>query len=473
MTRTRALCFTIACAFVTSAAPARAQFDRPIGDDRLAALSQRYFADLWKLDPPRATRFGVHDYDDQLGSYDASGFAARLETARHYLSELRDIDPSSMGADASYDARILEASLESSILSLGTLESWKHRPAYYTGVASDAVASLLAGDAAPLGDRVRSLVARERQMPALFDSARQNLTSVDAATAEFDRGDIEGTITYFKSVVPQAVLPLKDARLRRAFATANAAAIAALDEYRASLDASVFAHPSGTFAIGADRFAERLRLQELVPISFAAYRRAGQIALARTRAAFVETAKSVGADPHALGPEDAVTDVPFVSAQREKLSLVRQVLASPSFAEGWAEYVEQTQMDTGSGSGDPKVRLAQLRRALVSECRYLVSLREQTQGMTIDEGAAFFQSNAFLAAEPARREALRGAVDPLSGNGTLGKLELLKLRDDFKKSAGSTYSLQNFRDAVLAHGQPPIAIARKFVLGADDDGELL
>jgi len=78
-----------------------------------------------------------------------------------------------------------------------------------------------------------------------------------------------------------------------------------------------------------------------------------------------------------------------------------------------------------------------------------------------------------MAEEPAHREALRGAVDPLYGYYTLGKLALLKLREDYRKSAGSHYSLQTFHDLLLSRGDPPLAIARKIVLGADDDGKLL
>ena len=581
MKRARALTFAIACAVLTSTVPARAQFARPVGDDRLGALSARYFADLWKLDPPRATRVGVHDYDDHLGSYDASAFATRLDTARRYLHELRDIDTSSMGADASYDERILEASLESSILSLGTLEPWKHRPAYYSEVASGSAYSLLARNFAPLHDRVRALVARERQMPVLFESALANLTTVDAVTAQIDRREIEGTIAFFREVVPPAVAGVKEPGLRDEFATTNAAVVASLSDYLKALDAGVFAHPSGTYAIGADRFAQMLRLQELTPISLATYRTVGETALARTRAEFVATAKLVDAtrtpeqvvadldahhpsadgllakattDLHALRafviakdlltlpPDDDVTVVatpefarettfasvnlpgplemhasaayynvtpvdaswsatrreqhlsffndayfPLVSAHEvmpghyvnfalahhEKLSLIRRLLSSPSFSEGWAHYVEQMMVDQGWGDGDPKVRLAQLQGALQRECRYLVGLREHTEGMTVDEATTFFETNAFLAADPAHREALRGTVDPLYGYYTLGKLELLKLRDDYKKSAGSKYSLKNFHDLLLAHGDPPIAIARKLVLGAEDDGKLL
>ena len=165
--------------------------------------------------------------------------------------------------------------------------------------------------------------------------------------------------------------------------------------------------------------------------------------------------------------------VNFVLDAHEKLSLIRRLLSSPSFAEGWAHYDEQMMVDEGWGNGDPHVRLAELLLALQRECRYLVGLREHTQNMSVEAATGFFETNAFMGEEPAHREALRGTNDPLYGYYTLGKLELLKLREDYRKIAGSHYSLQNFHDQFLAHGDPPIAIMRKIVLGADDDGKLL
>jgi uncharacterized protein (DUF885 family) len=163
----------------------------------------------------------------------------------------------------------------------------------------------------------------------------------------------------------------------------------------------------------------------------------------------------------------------FVLHKYEKLSLVRALTSNASYTEGWAHYCEQMMVDQGLGDGDPRTRLAQLALALQREARYLVGLREHTQGMTVEEGTKFFVDNAFLPEIVAHREALRGTGDPLYGYYTLGKLEILKLRDDYKRKMGASYSLEKFHDAFLAHGNPPIAVVRALLLGKDDDGNVL
>ena len=66
--------------------------------------------------------------------------------------------------------------------------------------------------------------------------------------------------------------------------------------------------------------------------------------------------------------------------------------------------------------------------------------------------------------KPSRQEALRGTYDPGYLFYTLGKLQILKLREDYKKQEGSNYNLQKFNDAMLDNGMPPIQILREILL---------
>ena len=52
----------------------------------------------------------------------------------------------------------------------------------------------------------------------------------------------------------------------------------------------------------------------------------------------------------------------------------------------------------------------------------------------------------------------------------MGKLMILKLRDDYKAKTGAQYSLQSFHDAFIRLGPLPLALIRKAMLG--DTGQL-
>ncbi|MBV9277900.1 MAG: DUF885 domain-containing protein, partial [Candidatus Eremiobacteraeota bacterium] len=163
----------------------------------------------------------------------------------------------------------------------------------------------------------------------------------------------------------------------------------------------------------------------------------------------------------------------FTIDRHLNLSLSRRLLTSPATVEGWAHYDEQMMVDEGWGNHDPRVRLAQLGEALLREARYVVGVKEHTQGMSVDAATKFFMDNAFETRQVAHGEALRGTQDPMYGYYTLGKLEILKLRADYRKMLGSAFTLQKFHDALLAHGDPPIPLLRPILLGKSDDGRIL
>jgi uncharacterized protein (DUF885 family) len=48
---------------------------------------------------------------------------------------------------------------------------------------------------------------------------------------------------------------------------------------------------------------------------------------------------------------------------------------------------------------------------------------------------------------------------------TMGKLMILKLREDYKAKKGSDYSLQGFHDAFIRIGPLPLPLIRRAMLG--------
>ena len=146
------------------------------------------------------------------------------------------------------------------------------------------------------------------------------------------------------------------------------------------------------------------------------------------------------------------------------LPLVNRVATSYAFTEGWAHYTEQMMLETDYGAGQPALRVTQLLEALVRNCRYICSLGMHTQEMTVDQATQFFMDHAYMEELPARREALRGTFDPGYLNYTLGKLMILKLREDFRKERGSDYSLRGFHDQLLSYGAPALPLLREVML---------
>ncbi|PYJ88952.1 MAG: hypothetical protein DME71_11365 [Verrucomicrobia bacterium] len=111
-----------------------------------------------------------------------------------------------------------------------------------------------------------------------------------------------------------------------------------------------------------------------------------------------------------------------------------------------------------------KYRMAQADEALLRLCRLCVSIKMHTQNMSLDEATKFCQDNCYYEEKPARQEAMRGTFDPGYLNYTLGKLQILKLRDDYKTQEGDDFSIQKFHNELLNHGMPPIRLLREIML---------
>jgi uncharacterized protein (DUF885 family) len=155
-------------------------------------------------------------------------------------------------------------------------------------------------------------------------------------------------------------------------------------------------------------------------------------------------------------------------------SRVRKLLGANTNVEGWAHYCEQMMLDAGygqpgAGAKDEReakfLRLGQIQDALLRDARFVVGIQMHTGKMTTDEAIEFFQKEGYQSKETAVVETKRGTGDPTYLYYTLGKLEIMKLREDLKAKEGASFSLEKFHDEFLKQGFPPIKIVRQAMLG--------
>jgi uncharacterized protein (DUF885 family) len=149
------------------------------------------------------------------------------------------------------------------------------------------------------------------------------------------------------------------------------------------------------------------------------------------------------------------------------LSKVRKLTGAGSNSEGWAHYSETMVLDEGLYKGDPHYRMAQLVDALLRDCRYIVGIRMHTEGMTMDQAREFFVKEGHQVPVVGEMETKRGTGDPTYLMYTLGKLEILKLREDYRRKMGAKFSLQDFHDRFIKAGNPPIKLVRRELMGKD------
>jgi uncharacterized protein (DUF885 family) len=155
----------------------------------------------------------------------------------------------------------------------------------------------------------------------------------------------------------------------------------------------------------------------------------------------------------------------FLNVKNAPSRITQMLRGSTAHSEGWAHYCEQMMVEEGYGGGRLDVKLAQLDAALKRDCRYVAAIRMHTQGMTLEEATQLFMKYAHMAELPARQEALRGTWQPGYLAYTLGKLMIMKLREDLKQHDGANFNLKAFHNACVGNGVPPVPLLRRKLLG--------
>jgi uncharacterized protein (DUF885 family) len=163
-------------------------------------------------------------------------------------------------------------------------------------------------------------------------------------------------------------------------------------------------------------------------------------------------------------------------------SNIRKLLGANTNIEGWAHYCEQMMLDQGYGApglaATPEqvrqaklIRLGQLQDALLRDARFVNSIKLHTGegeaggSWTIDQAVNFFVTEGYQSKSVGLVETKRGTGDPTYLYYTLGKLEIMKLREDYKKKKGAAFTIQDFHDNFMRQGFAPIKVVRKAMLG--------
>ncbi len=550
---------------------AAAQAQQPAWD----ALVDRFFDQAYfHFNPSAGTSAGFHQYDSQLEDFSAEAIRRQIVAMHQFEAEFQNFPAARLNPEQAADRNLVLGTIRSKLLDLESIRGWETNPDNYSSTATNAVFVVMSRNFAPPDERLKSVIARERQMPAMFAAARANLRNSPRIYTEIAIEQLPGIVSFFQKDVPLAFRAAKDRGLLDQFRQANSAVIANLQSYQMFLQKDLLPRANGDFRLGAENYRKKLLYDEMVDIPLDRLLEIGYANLRQNQQAFRDTAKKIdpGKTPRQIldlaqkdhptadklldafrntlgglrdyinqhhivtipspvppiveetppfmraltsasmdtpGPYEKVAKEAFFNVTlpeknwtREHIeehleqfnrgtiastsihevypghyvqflwvpsapSKVRKLLGANSNAEGWAHYCEQMMIDEGYGGGDLKLRLGQLQDALLRDARYIVGIQMHTGKMTFDQGVDFFVKEGMQTHSVAEVETKRGTSDPTYLYYTLGKLEILKLREDYRKLRGSSFTLQEFHDTFLKQGFPPIKIVRRAMLGND------
>ncbi len=542
-----------------SIATAQASFDD---------LVNRYFDDYFRLNPTAATAAGFHGPDDgQLEDYSRAGVDKEIALDEKYLPEFEKMPQSD-------DRDWVISHLHGDVLNQREIRQWEKNPDVYSSGITESIYSLISRKFAPPEERLRDLIAREKQIPQVFIAAKNNLKNPPKIYTEVALEQLPGLQSFFASDVPEAFTEVKDQSLLRQFRQSNQAVLEALKSYEQWIKSDVLPRSHGDFRIGAENYHDKVMYEEMVDLPIDRLLEIGYANLHENQRKLVELCKQI--DPNKTpqeiaegyekdhpapdqllqtfrntlsglidfinqhhiitipstvrpileetppfmralttasmdtpGPYEKVAAEAYFNvtlpekswpAQRTEefmtafsrgtiestaiheaypghyvqllwfqkvQSKVRKLIGCGSNIEGWAHYTEQMMIDQSYGKDDPELRVGQLLDALLRNCRYIVGIEMHTGKRTFEQGVDFFVKQGYMSRDYAERETKRGTSDPTYLVYTLGKLEILKLRADYRQKMGADFSLEEFHNTFMQQGGVPIKLIRHAMLGND------
>jgi uncharacterized protein (DUF885 family) len=269
----------------------------------LASVSDRFFAAQYKASPSFATSMGIHDFDGELDAVDAKAHQNGVQRLLVAVSEVEALDPAKMSPRDQDDRLIFLAWLQGQLLEETTIQMWRRNPDQYVGLALSAINGLVTRSFAPPEDRLKRVVARERQVPRMLKQATLVLSNMPPIYIEMALENLDGAVAFLQHNIPDAFASVKDDRLQRDLAASTKQAVAAFGQFRSFLlKQKPTAH--GQFALGRDAFVGLLRA-DLVTATPEQVLAAGEAQLARDRTDYDAVSKQI--DP--AHPERAFDDI--------------------------------------------------------------------------------------------------------------------------------------------------------------------
>jgi hypothetical protein len=137
-------------------------------------------------------------------------------------------------------------------------------------------------------------------------------------------------------------------------------------------------------------------------------------------------------------------------------SLIRRILQSGVYIEGWAVYTEQTMLDQGYGDGDLRLRLNQLKFYLRAVANAILDHRMHCSGWTDEQALRFLIDGAFQSEGEARLKVIRAKQSSTQlSTYFVGRMAHYRLRQAISRELGEQFSLARYHEAVMGAGSVP------------------
>jgi len=312
-----------------------------------AQLVDAYFDDYFKANPSQATVTGFHQYDNQLEDFSLAAHQRNRRRLLEYLGAFQAINPRTLSQLDRDDREIMIATIHSALLEEDRVQMWRKNPDSYSGAVTSSIFSLIKRNFAPPDARLRSVIAREKQIRRALMQARAVLRNPPKIYTDIAIEQMPGNIDFFQDTLPAAFTDVKDTNLVVEFIRVNQAAMSELKNYQEWLRKDLLPRSHGTFAIGAENYRLKLLYDEMVDTPLPRLLEMGYAQLHKDQQAFADTARRI--DPNKK-PEDVLKEM-----ERDHPTADKLLASAQQQLDGLRQFLIDKKIITVPGGAQAKV----------------------------------------------------------------------------------------------------------------------
>jgi len=299
-------------------------------DEAFQKLSEDYIKGYLDWRPTLGTALGFHQYDGKMTDISKASIAKEIARLKNFDQKMATIDTSSLSHEAFIDYRMLRSGINSEISGMIDTRVLYRNPMQYANTAD--VSIYVKRAFAPIENRLKSIIAIEKQTPAILAEAKKTLDDTLAKPhVELAIQIAQGTVSFLKGDLKVALKDVKNDSLMKAFEASNKLAIDATNDFATWLQKEKLPKANNNYAIGRENYRKMLLYSEGVTMSPEKVLELGLNELKKEQAAFNAAAKIINPNKkpvdvyHDLQKEHPTAEN-LIPEAKKHMELIRQFL---------------------------------------------------------------------------------------------------------------------------------------------------
>ena len=235
---------------------------------RYDRLSDEFFDVYYTYYPVHATRQGLHKYDNSLGHYQRDEIDETLRRMKALQALVAEIDPEQMDHLHALDHPVLTTRMKREIYWVEKWRFWENNPLFYKDIIIEGMFNLVSRNFAPLDERLKSLIARQKDVPEVLQAARENLSNPPLEYTQQAIDQVKGSRSFFQNL-PEVFKEVENQALLAEFEQTNARVMAEMDKYLVFLQEDLLPRSKGNFAVGEAGIQAIIDAEEMIDVPVA------------------------------------------------------------------------------------------------------------------------------------------------------------------------------------------------------------